>query len=516
MAAKKFQETRHLWREATRLLRTVAVAILALALLATACGSAASNTEEIAGVAEDQLENAAVAANAEDPTPGVEDPPAEPTAEPTEVVPTEVADSAEANDGSLTTDDEAAPPAPTRLELSEADWSGLTEWTLGALGGLTFGVPAGHVVHHDADMVTIRDSFDFDRGRYEPSMIIALTAQTGSGDAVFSIEDFTNSAIAGVGTAEPTYELLSLFDQELEGWRFNMDDNQPVGPHYLYSAYPAGAGGPTAWQPFPLAELFLAEVPEGVLVVGLTAQSAEDLVTARAIFDRVAPTLELARSLEDPLPTVLPIRTGPPEPPPEPVTKPEGWPALLTGLSKPLDSGDYTITALSTAMSVTLDDGWWVQPNFPTWFILSGDESFGLGDRGLAFRTGVNSLVPSDRSGAVGDAIPFDFAALAAAPPKNIEISSSEDVTIGGASGTLLRLQIAESAGCGAGDPCEYVITTQYPFPDESIRKGFTYDLWYLEGGLNEPILIVAMSPDDSWMTLAQEVVDTLVFDVIE
>ena len=45
-----------------------------------------------------------------------------------------------------------------------------------------------------------------------------------------------------------------------------------LGPHYLYSAYPEGVDGASAWQPFPLAELYLAEVPGGVLAVGWVAQ----------------------------------------------------------------------------------------------------------------------------------------------------------------------------------------------------------------------------------------------------
>ena len=465
-----------------------AAVAVAVTLVLAACGSSETATPETGAVdlasSSSDIDNGP-AATAEPETDPVPSPEPEPTTQ----------------------------PEPSTLKLPEANWEGLTERSLAAMGGLRLGVPAGHVVHHDGDMVVVRPEFSNDKGAFEPSMIIARANTSAQGE-LLSTTSFTTSAIAGVGVAEETNISLSLLGEELDGWRFSLQDGQPDGPHYIYSSYPAGAGGATAWQPFPLAELFIGEVPGGVLVAGWIGRDESALAEARAIFDAVAPTLSLEQPLSESAEAVPPLMLAAPQQPPEPVDVPDGWPPVLSGLSRPLDAGDYSHGGFGTAFSFTIDDGWWVQPNFPSWLVLSADDSFGPGDRGIVVRSGVDSLHPAIRAGGAGDPISYDLQAFIETPPPNLEIVESEEVTVGGAAGLRAHIAFAESADCAAGAVCEYMVATSYTFPPASIRAGYHYEFWQLEEGLAAPITIILESPDASWFEVARSAIDSIVFDI--
>lgn len=401
------------------------------------------------------------------------------------------------------------PVALTPLELGEPDWGGLTEWYLPALGGLTFGVPDGYVVHHDADMVTIRESFDADAGRYVPSMVLGLVAKNGSRQAVTAVTDMTQRAIDGIAKAESTGASFELFDVSLEGFRFRLNPGLADGPHYLYGAYPDGSDGASHWQPLPHAEVFLGETPHGVLSIGWTARTEEGLTQARAIFDRIAPTLGLTEGLGGG-PFTSP--EGPGGPPPEPVVLPDGvepW-ELASSLVQP---GTYTSANVGTMLEFTLDDGWWVQPNFPGWLVLSAIDSFGPGDRGVAIRTGLDSIVPTHRAGVAGEAISIDLATWAdGSPPAGIEVTSSGETEVGGAAGMFIDFTIGLDVACDKAEPCEYAVVFDGPYPPDSFRKGYHHRLWYLTEGVNEPVTILAVTPDPSWLAVVDELTETMIF----
>ena len=58
-----------------------------------------------------------------------------------------------------------------------------------------------------------------------------------------------------------------------------------------------------------------------------------------------------------------------------------------------IEAGRYTLDKLATPAEVTVPDGWWVQGNFPGYVVLTGNESFGPGDRALTFRIGLDHIV---------------------------------------------------------------------------------------------------------------------------
>jgi len=399
-----------------------------------------------------------------------------------------------------------------QLTLGQPDWEGLTEWNLPAMGGITFGVPAGLEVIHDGDMVWIRTDSGLDSGGNNPAMVISRVQQTATGTQL-ALTDMTDSAIAGIGSASTTNQRLALFGYELDGWRFAQNDSVGEGPFFSYSAYPVGIGaGPSAWDPFPLAELYLADVPGGVLTVGWTGVDDGALDEARAIFDRIAPTVALTRPFDETAGPVTPFVNDDVVETPPTVALPDGWPRELTEISASLEAGEYSHLGFGTAFSMTLQEGWEVQPNFPSWLVLTGAGSAGPNDRDVVFRGGASRLVPMLREGVAGEGRPFDLRELAEDPPESIEIVHSEDVSVGGADGFRVRFAFDDAIDCAGGEVCEYLLVTNRNYPPASIRVGYHHELWHLDAGIAEPITILTSASNESWLDRAHALLETIEF----
>jgi hypothetical protein len=412
----------------------------------------------------------------------------------------------------LSTDVPASPdPAGAAISLPEASWDELEERFLPALGGMRFGIKPEYSVHHDANMAVIRQGFETDSGRYLPSMVIALVGQYPDGSFLHTVDQFTGPAVNAVGSATANGTTLNMFGLELAGYSFRLNEDQPVGPHYIYSAYGRTGEGPTAWQPFPFGELFLAEAEDGVLAIGYTAATEQELEQGRKIFETVAPTVSINQT---PVPANAPDE-------PEPIAEFRDVPALqfdgsgppvLAQGFQPVDPGTYRIANLATAMEVTFDEGWWVQPNFPGFVAFTGDDSFGPGDRGLTFRLGIKSLVPSTvgpvPAGPVVD-LP-DMSALIDDPPTNLEISNVQTVEVGGYPATRFDIRFSDDADCSAVDPCQYLFRADvFPLP-EDVRTGYVNRIWHISEGVDEPITVFAATPDASWFSRAEELLSTI------
>lgn len=387
-----------------------------------------------------------------------------------------------------------------------------TLWRLLALGGIEFVVPAGHSVHHDGDMVLIRPSWEPDAGRYLPSAVIALVSQYGSTNELPTVEALTSDAIVGVGTAVPTGTTLELLGHELTGFRFEANPHAAIGPHYLFHALPRPAFGPSSWQPFPLATLFLADTPGGVLAVGAIGRTDTELQTAMTILQRVAPTIRIddLRSR----PADRPVHPSPGDSP-DVITPPDDAPAVLLGVVSPVPSGRYTINKLGTPLEVIVPDGWWVQGNFAGHVVLSGDESFGPGDRAVTFHTGIDRIVAvSSDYAAIGEPLP-----LAADTPwptdrfPTLIVGPESEVDLNGVTARRFDVRVDPDADCSEAEPCEFHLLSAHFPPGETIRKGYANRIWELSDGVSEPITIIAVAADESWLAEADAVVRSIRFD---
>lgn len=416
-----------------------------------------------------------------------------------------------ADDSEADGDDDAS---VTFATLGEPNWDELQTHVIPALGGMTLGVADPQIVHYDANLLTVRSSFAPTVGAVQPTMTLALVSQFPDGGPIDDIDELTRG-VAIFGSAEPTGEMLSAFGLEMERWAFvAADPDARTSP--LFSAFPRGTGGPTAWNPFPFSELYLAETEGGVLAFGWSGQTEAELAEAKKIFDQVAPSIELANQDFAALGAVdAPVMGSlPPENPPAPVVLPDDWDAPFGGVGVPVDPGTYTSNVLGTPARFTVGEDWDVQPNFPAFFVLSGRESIGPGDRGVEFRIGVTEIVPVNGAyQAAGDGIDFtDLRALSESPPENMMIEVT-DIEVAGQAALQADIEIVPSGSCDASEVCEYIMFTRYAWPGHSLRAGYVYRVLHLEEGLAEPLTITMAAVDSAWFDIAQPVIDSLEFE---
>lgn len=388
---------------------------------------------------------------------------------------------------------------------------GGTPWRLPALGGIDFVVPDGHSVHHAGDMVMIRPSGEIDEGRYLPSMVISLVSQQSGIDEVPSVDDLTGGMISGTGSAESTGTRIEFLDREMDGYRFEAVGGAAVGPHYLFRAIPRPAPSITAWQPFPVAVLYLADTPGGVLAVGAIGRTEDELAAAWEVFEQVAPTVEIDDLRTDPI--TRPLHPAP-RPSPAPIEIPNSDPPALRRIGQPINAGEYTLDNLGTRVAVTVPDDWWIQGNFPGIVGFTGDESFGPGDRAIIFRTGLDHIVAvtSDFE-AIGEPQPLDLTEPWPSDQTNaLIVESADEVEVGGLSAQRFDVGIDPNADCSADEPCEYQVLSAHFDQTETIRKGYVNRVWLIAEGVPEPITIIAQAADEAWLDAAQPVIDSIRF----
>lgn len=497
----------------SRLFTTIAIAV-ALAILSVGCGSDTGSEGESAAVADESAEGDA---EQSDQTPGT----AEPTDETSGTEQTDETSEAGEETGETSetgeqSDETFAGPVEI-IELEEPELDGLEAWSLPAMGGITFWTAPDDVVIHDGDMVLVRAPFDPDRGRLQPAMIVAFAHTDGNRNPqTLTVESLTTTVIEGLGMAQPSGRALEWLDRSLDGWRFTLAGGLPPAPHYVVSAFGSGFDGISAWQPFPHAELFLTDTPNGVLVIGWIAETEEELADARGIFDRVAPTIALANSPDTPIAPAELADFGTPQEPPAPASpadRPDDWPASLSGLSKPLDTGPYSSNYMVTPFRFDVGAGWWVQNNFPGWMALTADDSFGPSDRGIEIYTGADELWGVTRAGTVGDPVPVsELFALSEGALGSLNVLESETIEAGIAEGVRLRVEVDPAATCTADEPCAFWLTNTYPYPPASLRKGYVYDLWYYDEGMDASVLFVVGTPDAAWFDISDAVMESVEF----
>ena len=408
-------------------------------------------------------------------------------------------------------DDREPTDSPQLIELQEPDWTELQEWHLQALGGISFGVRPDYVVHHDNHMITIRPRYEEGRGRSLPTLVVSLVYNVFNAPLA-GIDDFVQ--VSGWGSAEPNGQSLALFDTTLEGYTFVEDVDRGDEPVYMYSAYGCRYQASSAWQPFPMAELFLAEIPGAVVAVGYVGANESELAEAREIFETVAPTLELDNPLPEERPDPLdPILSVDYAPAPDPLVLAEAGPPILSQAFSAVAAGTYRSAHLGVPMTFTTEEGWWVQPNFPGSVILTGNDSFGPGDRGI-----IMEYAPTELTAAtvgpipVGELIDFtNFAALAESPPANLIVENYQATEVGGLAAEVIDVVVDPSATCQPDDPCQYLWPSVLPYPPQELRIGYYTRVWRI-GGLNQPIMILAQAPDPSWLAVADDFVATVEF----
>ncbi len=412
---------------------------------------------------------------------------------------------------------DVAPSTTAQPSQPSGDPNDVRTIVVPALGGLKMELGADLSVIVNDDIIGIADrNYAGESNSLAGRLIIGRISQTDRVLPLATLDDVVERIVeSGGAEVAETGETLMLLGHEATLYRIEGDLKKK--DFFLFSSGPQGFFTNAPWSPLPLAELFMAQLDQGVLFIGSTALDEEGLARGRELLERVLPTLELTTpdgqvaSLPDPA-SKLPRRGEAQTVVPVPYD-PDG-PALLDGLFGPIDGGEHQVLNLSPALFVTTPNNWAVQLNFPGVVVLTDDRSFGPGDRGLVFRQGINQIQASGPGESpLGDPIPIDdIEAFLAAPPPNLLVTDIlPAVDVGGLRAVQFDLQIREGSTCRANDPCQFTFTS--PIGQQSILPDHKHRIWWIVDVPSvAPLMIIASAPSAEWLESATDVVSSIEF----
>jgi hypothetical protein len=406
-----------------------------------------------------------------------------------------------------TTTTAAAPQQPENAP----DLTGLEVVTFPALGGVRLGIPDDVETFTEGDYIAIRAPGS------DGKVVIARTNTTLAALSIRSIDDFLagNEALTEV-TGTSSGDQLEVFGLTLDGYEFVSDE--PVSPR-VFAAQPGDATSNTYWGPVQNAKLFLAELPRGVLSVGMIASTTAGMDSAQELLDQVLPTAHLTTisgSIEPNSPgdPFTEWERGIPEPVPSGPQDSDAIP--LTQAFTAVEPGSYQLINSENPTELAVPKGWNVMPNFPGFVVLADEEIEGPGDRDLTFMDRATAISPMKvglkKNGAL---IPLpSVEEFTQNPPPNLDVTNVDTAEIGTKNFTRFDLSIAPMATCQKNDPCAYVFSgATGPFQG-FIKAGFTYRVWWSADG-EDPLLLIAGAPtaaSDWFETELAALLDTVSF----
>ncbi len=386
-----------------------------------------------------------------------------------------------------------------------------------ALGGLKMELGADLSVIVNDDIVGIADrDYEGEASSLAGRLIIGRISQTDRNVPLSTVADVIEHLVeSGGAEVVEADETLMALGHEFTLYRIEGDLKEQ--DFFLFSSGPQGFFTNAPWSPLPFAELFMAQLDQGVLFIGSSALDEAGLGSGRDLLERVLPTLGLTSSdgQVPPLPdsSVKLSRRGEVQAVVLTPYDPDG-PPLLDAILSPISSGRHQVLNLSPALFLTTPDNWAVQPNFPGFVVLTDDRSFGPGDRGLVFQQGINQIQASGPGESpLGDPIAIDdIEAFLSAPPPNLMVGDVlRDVDVGGLSAVQFDLQIREGSTCQASDPCQYTFTS--PTGQESVQPDHHHRVWWItEVPSVAPLMIIAGAPGAEWLEIATDVVSSIEF----
>jgi hypothetical protein len=407
-------------------------------------------------------------------------------------------------------------PDVASLPLAEFELdgvAGLRQFVTPAMGGVRYSVSADHTpaTIHDTVLVFTEPPSSQILGP-RSTATIALVTQSVAGSAVSTVESYLKT-VEGADDAvvEPTGDAIEVFGRRLRG--YEISNGAELEEPTLFSSARFGAPVDTEFAPFPYALIYLADTPAGVLTAGI---SGSDEANARQSSGALATLLSTAELTGPGLDTLLPpgevVEPTSERPPPEPASLLDGAsPALETAFA-PIDPGQYQLPNVGRQLTIDIDDGWFVQPNFPGIVVLTAPGSIGPGDRDLVMISDVVEYLPTEagpRRG--GESTPVtSVEALVAAPPPGFTASKVSNQELGGASATQFDLATDPDATCVLGEPCEAALVTSYGVV-KTLAAGFDHRIWWIEHETGPATVFIAMALDDpDFIERATALVETI------
>lgn len=393
-----------------------------------------------------------------------------------------------------------APSTSAEIPAVEPDRSGLRVVTLPMLGGLRLGIEPDVLLSTEGDYLTLRRAGD------DGHALIARVSATASGPAVESVEQLLEQIDpGGIATVTPGTESITVVGVELDA--FEMRGEPPAPNGGIFASRPPGFGSNVFWSPAPMADLALGTVTGGVLAVGAIAQSAGGLAIANELIAEVIPTMSLT-TVDGavaglPNPVDFPKMLGELEPF-VPATPDAEGPPVLAAPFVPIEAGQHQLTNLSTLVTIDVDPGWFMAPNFPTFIVITELPIVGPGFRDIVFHQRPTSIVGTNLGPTVNtpEQELGDVASFIAAPPKNLLITNVvEDTTFGGVAAVQFDMRVDPDATCQPNDPCSFAMNGVAADYAKFITAGAIHRTWWIDDAVGGPLVITAAAAeaDTDW-----------------
>lgn len=416
----------------------------------------------------------------------------------------------EAGEESASSDDE------TVTTSEPPDLTGLRTITTNALGGLRLGTTPDVAVLHEGELVEIRHP------NGSGKVIIARASLTNTGSGVTTVDQFLDAAKNfGPVAGEPTSDTINVLGMELEEYAFRADGDD--GNPRLFPSSFRGMSSNKAWGPLPIADLYLGEAKGGVFAVGVVTDDDGALPELHRLLEEITPTLSLTG------PALLPVPTTAPQPftplgEPDPVAPREVANALAQPFSL-VEPGSYDLANLAIPTEVTLDDGWFVAPNFPG-FVALADISAGLaagpGDHAIAFIhgvTGIHSLgsLRGDVTEPISLQTPDEWNTFLTTSPPGLVVSDVDvEATVGGMPAIRFDIEVDPAATCQDASPCAFAFSPPNNNFVTFVRTGYINRFWWVADAPSGGLLISAHAPaaNADWADKrAAELLSTVAFE---
>lgn len=175
----------------------------------------------------------------------------------------------------------------------------------------------------------------------------------------------------------------------------------------------------------------------------------------------------------------------------------------LTVQFQALEGGTYLVETLGTPFSVTVPEGWWVQPNEGGWTVVTHPLSQGPGDRDIVFIRPTDLFHPEDSTEwPVGD-----LAGWLSSIVEGVVVGEPAETTLGDWEATVFDIRLQDDFG-------EVLFVENGEVSSKSFRTGIDYRVFWVDQGEFAPIAVVVGSGVDGqeFIEAANTVLETVAF----
>lgn len=191
---------------------------------------------------------------------------------------------------------------------------------------------------------------------------------------------------------------------------------------------------------------------------------------------------------------------------------------LLDFEFQPVPAGDYRVETIGAPFTITVPEGWWVQPNSLGHFVITDETSQGPGDLDIVMLRPSNLADPDDPGAPPddqrGDWPLDDIEGWLDALTPGVVADGPEPGTLGGLDAVRFDVELTDEVACGP-DFCVGFATNRRVNGMWFDRR-IGYRVWWIDGRDEAPIaVVIGDGGDPAFVERAEAVLDTVEFESV-